>query len=171
MTTATPATQTPATQTTTVDDGWKETVYMPDAFSSECVSFLNKHWRKGKLSKSGLLTLTSPIDEAVPYELAPSYVRKHLANIDENGTLPRSTYKHKRGYDCAQAALYVYGYRSSIDAAIIAKQKAKLAYQKRWRTANPDRVREINRRAKRYRNNHRQMRQRAKQLQESIASV
>ena len=125
---------------------WRKKVYMPATYDADCALFLDKYATNRNLTKNGLLTITEPMGETVPYFLCPNNVKRQLALITEDGKLPRSAFCNKRAYDSAQANMYVYGYQDHLDKAILQRKRASAEYLKRWLRDNPEKMKEIKRR-------------------------
>ena len=139
---------------------WRECVYLPDSYSEDACTFLDKHAHKGKLSKTGNFRLMHNIGECVPYELCPPHIQRTLQKITEEGDLPRTAFKTTSAYQRALINMHTYGYLKNISKALLEQQKARREYTKKWSRDNKDKMKQYARNAAKYR-----LRWRAQQVQ------
>lgn len=154
-------TSTPASSTVQErKNDWRSGVYLPESYSEETCTFLDKHAHKGKLSKTGNFRLMSNIGEVVPYEICPTHVKETLQKITEEGDLPCSAFKSNNAYQRALINMHTYGYLKNISNGLLEQQKARREYARKWSRNNKDKMKQYSRNAAKYR-----LRWRAQQVQ------
>jgi len=151
---------------------WRSKVYFPERFSEESQKFLDQHYNKGKLSKTGIFKITDNIGATVPYELLEPRIKRIIQKINDDGDLLRSAFETSRKYRNALVILHVHGYLHELkDKSLLQKRKAKQQYLKKWAADNPEKIKQYARNARKYRKKWRSENEMWKTLSNSSSSL
>jgi hypothetical protein len=136
---------------------WRDYVHAHEFLSSDCQTFLDKieTMPEVKITRAGLIKLSTPIGKMVPYELCPKYVKVILRKICAKGGLPQKGFATTQAYNRALCNLYIYGYLHDIPETLMERRRYHNILKRRWGLDNPEALKRYKRNAGKFNKNFR----------------